>query len=690
MAPSFSIFSILSLGVVVCFFSAAVLAQQVPKYILPYELYGLSKECLAVVNTTVTSCPSWLPTHAGLREPTVNVLSEERIGILCETSCFADLKKLRTSIQAACANDVMVPPWNIAYPATFMVDRYLYAISLSCLKDKQSGRYCDIMVAEWRNETAGADDHACSFCWLGLEQIQLSSPFGYSDADAADFSSMTSSCSAEGYSYATPTKYAINSTSAAPAASPTCTGSWYNIQEDDTCVVISGAHNVSTYNLIQENALDVGCFSLHQRERLCLPQQCKTHQLALRENCSSLTESLNITMAQLLAWNPMISPLCTNLASWRGWYLCASSPTRTIPVREGGSLITAVPVPTNAQPETNPNCGQWYQVGAGDDCSKISLKFGISLKDFYFLNPQVNHKCENLWLNYSYCVQPVGDIGTYTGYPISTPSVTFTRPSPTSTSASPTRTEVWTPVPSPLAPGTIEGCYLYENAYDEESASDASLNLCWWWAANGEVDIQEFLAWNPSLLNEDCHLKPGYRYCIRRWKDRPTLPHVYCSEPNPRFIPSPSIPQSECTCYLLTDKTDKKYLSCSEIPGFTTLSVSELRALNPWIEQDCKENTFTSRLSEDGYLQLCLERSGSSTISTTSSTPMPTSLPPSAPTQPGADKNCNKWHVISEGDNCWSISQKYGISLDDFLLWNPGVGKDCSALWLNYGVCIGV
>ncbi|KAM5506240.1 hypothetical protein McanMca71_002433 [Microsporum canis] len=566
----------------------------------------------------------------------------------------------------------------------------------------QSGRYCDLMVSEWANDTKAAEDHACSFCELGIQQVQLSSPFGYSDNDAVEFSSLTSSCSASGYSYATPTKYALNSTTAAPA--PTCTSSWYTIQPDDTCVTISGAHNISTYNLIQENAMDVACYAVHLRKRLCLPQQCKVHQLGMAENCRSLVKSLNITMAQLLAWNPMINSGCTNLASWRGWYLCASSPTKTIPVQEGGSLITTAPAPrpTNAQPETNTICGQWYQVNSGDDCSSISLRYGISLQDFYFLNPQVNQKCENLWLNYSYCVKPVGDITTYSGYPVSTPSVTFTRPRPTSTSSMSTETTLPTPDPSPLAPGTIEGCYEYGDPWDEETAkilppgtSLQDLNSCQGWAWNGEVEYDELLAWNPSLIwdrtkpAETCFLKPGYRYCIRRWKVRPTRPHDFCVEPNIRLIPPTSVQQSDCNCYVQLHKSDKDDFNCSMIPEFVKTSIPEFVALNPWIGQNCEADIF-DRVSDDGFIQFCVEGSKSSSTSTVTSAPSATSLPPSTPTQPGAAKNCKKWYVVADGDTCWSITQKYGISLDDFSSWNPGVGAGCSALWLNYGVCIGL
>lgn len=225
-----------------------------------------------------------------------------------------------------------------------MADRYLYASSLSCLTDpyveirpskthhladsiRSTKEYCDEIVADWMsNGTEYTAAQNCSVCELGVQQIQLASPFGYDDDSAEHFASLTSSCSATGYAYTTPTRYALNGTATATTtstATPSCAGSWYTVEADDTCVTISGANNVSTYGLISQNALDAACNSIYEGRTLCLPPTCKTHQLGMVETCTSLMSSLDITMAQLLAWNPMINTGCSNLASWRGWYLCA-------------------------------------------------------------------------------------------------------------------------------------------------------------------------------------------------------------------------------------------------------------------------------------------------------------------------------------------------------------------------------
>lgn len=93
-----------------------------------------------------------------IRSSSAQLLGTTQLQQLCESSCRSDLTSLQKSIAKACIQetDVMVPTDNIAYPgtyckahqlleynssnmrvpATFLVDRYLYVSSLSCLKDR--------------------------------------------------------------------------------------------------------------------------------------------------------------------------------------------------------------------------------------------------------------------------------------------------------------------------------------------------------------------------------------------------------------------------------------------------------------------------------------------------------------------------------------------------------------------------
>lgn len=60
------------------------------------------------------------------------------------------------------------------------------------------------------------------------------------------------------------------------------------------------------------------------------------------------------------------------------------------------------------------------------------------------------------------------------------------------------------------------------------------------------------------------------------------------------------------------------------------------------------------------------------------------------PTQPNMVANCDKFVIVKTGDQCASIISAAGISLVDFLKWNPSAGTNCAGLWANAYACTGV
>jgi hypothetical protein len=141
-----------------------------------------------------------------------------------------------------------------------------------------------------------------------------------------------------------------------------------------------------------------------------------------------------------------------------------SSPDGFVHPGQSNKIATAAPIPDNAQPGSNTRCGEWHIVEEGDHYDSISIANGITLDDFYFLNPQVDDKCLNLRPGASYYVKAVGDIATYTGYPITIAATGFTHPTP-----APTSTKSYLPLTAPAlsakASGTVEDCDEYENTF---------------------------------------------------------------------------------------------------------------------------------------------------------------------------------------------------------------------------------
>jgi len=192
------------------------------------------------------------------------------------------------------------------------------------------------------------------------------------------------------------------------------------------------------------------------------------------------------------------------------------------------SATSPVPKPTNALEQSNSRCAQWYEVQEGDYCDSISIMQSISLKDFYFLNPELNTECTNLLLGLSYCVKAVGDISTYSGYPSSSQAYSLTSMAFSTTtytySGVPAKT---TPIISlPTASGTTPNCVDYVDyvavpgSADQAQSNDVSvvtnyINSCNYIVSAWDIELSDFLSWNPSLSDDNsCALAPKYKYCV--------------------------------------------------------------------------------------------------------------------------------------------------------------------------------
>ncbi|CAP64831.1 uncharacterized protein PODANS_5_3800 [Podospora anserina S mat+] len=389
-----------------------------------------------------------------------------------------------------------------------------------------SGQYCDAIVATWKNRDNYTDAQKCSDCELGLGKAQLSSPFGYDAEAAAGFSSLTQSCKKTGYNYATPTSYALNSAGTAPPPQRTrSTGTQYVVKAGDTCRTIAGLAGVGSYQLINENGLDLSCNLLPPAgESICIPEKCETFELVVDQTCDDIMKEYGMTKAQFAGLESLHQPVVQ--ASWRLERLVSlrqremrSPPTPlcrqiTILIRTS-TAVSGMLINTDiGTPQVQPD----------EYCQMISLKFSISVDGFYFLNPNLDKNCTNLWKDTAYCVKPVGNIVTYPGYKTSTATTSFTRPTP-----QPTASAAPIPIPTlhPKAPGTVNECFLHRNAWESSFMANNPLfaggNNCTSWASVGDVTIQQLLEWNPSLSATKCEFKPGSSYCVRKWETERTL-----------------------------------------------------------------------------------------------------------------------------------------------------------------------
>ncbi|PTB45697.1 carbohydrate-binding module family 50 protein [Trichoderma asperellum CBS 433.97] len=502
--------------------------SQILSNLIQVEAPGnFSASCSATFNQSIACSLALSRVASGTFIPTSNDLPR-----ICTDACLSELKSLRVQQFSVCNSSDVAVIKGLAYPATYNTDLLLFTYNYACMKDLTSNEYCFPDVWEWNSDTTVmTSTELCSDCNLLIQQAQLESPFGYDDDAASDYSSLTSST----------TKLASTRVTTTTPAAPSCK-STDTIKKNDTCRSISESQKVATFYLMQANNLPGYCSQFPPAgSDLCIPQSCDLYTVAENDSCYGIAQAHNGTFSatQLISWNPNINRQCSNLNQIAGYQIYVSFPGPPSLVATGSESITtpAAAIPTNLSLNTTTHYG--------DSCASISMATGISIKDFYFLNPMVNSTCGNLWLDTYYCVEAVGNIATYSDYnqtahPFTWPAVGQAR---TKTSAPSPQVTLMGDLP--LAPGTLD-CGSYTQYYN---SSRLNGNQCGMVAWVFTLNVTDFVAWNPSLSYNAtdpsaCVLLPGYRYCIGgplpASKGTSSTPHTKISRFTTQTISVPS------------------------------------------------------------------------------------------------------------------------------------------------------
>ncbi|KAF5511762.1 LysM domain-containing protein [Colletotrichum siamense] len=612
---------------------------------------NISSNCNATFTTEVT-CDRNLPSIAfGGYFPSSDDLTE-----LCNSDCLQSLESQRIAQADACSSDTMMLE-GMTYPITATVDVLLWAYNYTCRRDASTGDFCQPIFDSWAS--GNASDEVCSDCVLGTYQIQLGSAMVYDDELASNFSSMTSSCQATGYPITSPTPLYINATATATAtttASATPSNSCvsnYTVQAGDDCHSISVSQQVSTSELLYFNNLEAGCTDFPSAgTSLCIPHTCEVYTVQQNDTCWDLAEASNGTfsIAQLVSWNIDISNGCENLELLVGNQICVTYPGETPVVSATGAAATATtaPVPTNVVEGTNTNCSKYYQVADDDTCASITQIYSISLADFYFLNPEINStSCNNLYLDYSYCVQPVGDISTYAGYGGS------------STSA------------NPCIGGTTtapESCY----------ATSYSTIEAWTFPPVNTTGKTPGASNSTTWVSYTVSSVPAYP--------------VTATSYNPTPTPYQSGMVAGCTDFYFVVAND----TCADIADRWGVSIDNLYAWNPDVKTDCSgliAGDYICMAQGTGTVTTALATATATATSTaTATTTNAASATAPGPTQTGIPDDCADWVLQSDNVYCADMANNAGISLACFYQMNPAVNTtagECQGLLADYAYCIG-
>ncbi|KAI8883341.1 carbohydrate-binding module family 50 protein [Backusella circina FSU 941] len=109
----------------------------------------------------------------------------------------------------------------------------------------------------------------------------------------------------------------------------------------------------------------------------------KYHKVIRGDNCYTLSLKYTVDMDAILTWNPQINTKCTNLY-----------PGKSYCVRK------------HSESTLEKACVESYFVKDSDTCITVTKAHGITLDQFYDMNPSVNRgSCDNLLTGGTYCIK---------------------------------------------------------------------------------------------------------------------------------------------------------------------------------------------------------------------------------------------------------------------------------------------
>ncbi|OJZ81110.1 hypothetical protein ASPFODRAFT_38012 [Aspergillus luchuensis CBS 106.47] len=383
-----------------------------------------------------------------------------------------------------------------------------------------------------------------------------------------------------------------------------------------------------------------------------IPPTCDTYVWQLQDTCDNVVSRLtNVTVPQFLAWNPNFNTLCQKGVNYIGYVVCIGPPggylnhttgTVNTTTSNPSGITTVAPIPPNALNGSNVYCGKWY---TATRAAQSQVANSISLTDFYFLNPEIDANCTNLQLGQAYCITAVGNIKTYSGYPITTPWITVPTASfPAVDTSIPIITSnprfIYTPRYLPAAPGTISNCQNYVNYGNTTS----NLNSCIFIAYAYDVTTHSLLSWNLSLDTNmtTCALQPGYSYCALL---------------NSTFVYG----------YLVGD------YQCEDIESDFNITAIRLKTWNPWLSGNC-DTALCANFTGNDLRAVCVGVGSSSSITTTTTTVTTTSTKTTesaAPTQTGVITGCQEFFIVKYEDDRSTMEVECGVTLEELYEWNP-------------------
>ncbi|OBT40136.1 hypothetical protein VE00_09960 [Pseudogymnoascus sp. WSF 3629] len=390
---------------------------------------SLSSTCLAALNTTV-SCNE---TAIGLlgHGADIHFWTTSEVENFCTTDCVSSLSSWKDNVETVCAEETTIQG-NAVIKARALPLTFTYNSDLVCMKDSSSN-WCFLESQTWQgshyirwdptmcfpdgddNSTVASqcddpdfdvgdisdemsaltniydEELFCNECFLKLYRQRLLDPWlpvtNFTDYLIDQFDLVQTNCSTTlPYTTSASTLY-VGTTTATTTTGATTTGS--SATTTSTCLgqMVEPLKNWLTCNDLSDTAV----VQELQQDSVYVKGKSKIKKDTI-ETSAALSDA-NQTLREKSA---------------PGGTFPKPNATITAPGATGEpTYYTAATAAYPTQSGTISECGNYYLVVAGDDCSTIDLRFGLNFSQLQEYNPYLNSTCGNLWLNYDICVAPV-------------------------------------------------------------------------------------------------------------------------------------------------------------------------------------------------------------------------------------------------------------------------------------------
>ncbi|KAK5796865.1 hypothetical protein VI817_006148 [Penicillium citrinum] len=500
-------------------------------------------------------------------------------------------------------------------------------------------KFCYDVMRAWQKQTTLTSQQNCSDCLLGTLQLDQSSGFSHSGEFEKEFSFLTSSCGNKRFAPSTAMPIALNpsqksSTVLASASTSATAGpcmEMYTIQEDDTCNGICKAENVSTYSLMSYNRLKAYCKDLPPAgTKLCMPPSCDIYTVQGKDTCRSIAAAQPgyVTITQIQAWNPNLNALCTNMKQQEGMQICVSPPGQSFNNSNAtGTASTPAPLATTEAPRPSSLAN-----GTITHCAKYYVAKKGDTCDKITREQPLSLKSSDLKFLNTGLDANCSNIIPGDSYCVE-------------------------------AVGDISTYSGYGIAITGDCTGAGSPSTCYGdWATLSPVPFGGY-----GDLNDSSTTRP--RSSSRTNSKSTTTQPKFTAMPRA----SGTLSSSKCDRYIEhvnagSNEINKLVNSCSSIANFYGINVDDFVKWNPSLDRDDCE----------------LSRGYSYCVSLKNAVETPT------PTQSGIDSNCTNFYKVVKDNGCYAIATDHGITPAEFHEYNPAVKKDCSGLWPDYYVCVGV